>query len=766
MLDVFNCIVEKHNLWMVLLAAVICAFSVVTTLQAFGRGLKNTGRSRTIWLSAAGGVSGSGVWATHFVAMLAYSPSLPIQYGVSGTIVSLLIGMLGAAAGFHVAALGRGRPLIGGALVGLSVAAMHYVGIGAIESIFSIQWNWTFVVASVAISVAGSSTAIWMNQRRGPLQSWMGAEVLFLVAIVGLHFTGMTAVKLIPDLSARVSPQLLSRPTLAVLVGGMVFLILFAALVLIFIETQSRRVSMGALQVAFQGVPSGVALCDPYGKIVLWNGSFEALLRPLGVKIEKGMDRADLLHAASDGGEHCIDGLIEFEAALASVHAPWEGELPDGQWLRIENQILANKSVITVISDVTNLRSWADTMREARENAEAATQAKSDFLANMSHEIRTPLNGVLGMIQAMEQDELSPIQRQRVKIARDSGNALLHTLNDILDLAKVQAGRLELELASFDAGEVGESVCAAFAGVAANKGLTLGLEIEPAARGWWLGDALKLRQILSNLIANAIKFTLEGGVTLALAYEDKQLVFRVKDTGIGIDPGDALRLFEKFAQADNSTTRKFGGTGLGLAISRELVGLMNGRIWVESAIGKGASFNVAVALERGESSKTEDAVVPAYSLPLDTEAELKVLVAEDNHVNQLVLQSLLGPLNVSLTVTSNGEEAVEAFSKDQFDVVLMDIQMPQMNGIEATRMIRDMERQKGLARTPIIALTANVMRDQLDDYTLAGMDGHIAKPIEVERLYAALGAALDLGPAISLETPDVRLWHCQTKCTG
>jgi PAS domain S-box-containing protein len=396
--------------------------------------------------------------------------------------------------------------------------------------------------------------------------------------------------------------------------------------------------------------------------------------------------------------------------------------------------------VVGMFHNVTTIKAAERAAAEARDLAEAANRSKSEFLANMSHEIRTPLNGILGMTQVIEQDELSDAQRERIKVVRDSGVTLLGILNDVLDLSKIQAGRLELEPAPFDIATLASAVAGVFAGTAAAKDVTLEVRIDESAKGAWVGDSLRLRQILSNLISNGLKFTAEGGVSVEVRHEDDCLVMAVRDTGIGIAADKISTLFEKFAQEDASTTRRYGGTGLGLSICRELVELMGGRIEVESEKGVGSCFSVHLPLPRGEA--------PAASRPARREesargeAPLKVLAAEDNMTNQLVLRSLLAPVGADLTLVPDGAEAVEAFRAGHFDVILMDIQMPVMNGVEATLAIRALEAAEGRRRTPILSLSANAMTHQVEDYAAAGMDGSVAKPIEVEKLYAALDQVL------------------------
>jgi PAS domain S-box-containing protein len=398
--------------------------------------------------------------------------------------------------------------------------------------------------------------------------------------------------------------------------------------------------------------------------------------------------------------------------------------------------------VVGMFHNVTTIKAAERASAEARDLAEAANRSKSEFLANMSHEIRTPLNGILGMTQVIEQDELSDAQRERIKVVRESGVTLLGILNDVLDLSKIQAGRLELEPAPFDIADLTAAVTGVFAGTAAAKDISLDAQIDRSAEGVWIGDSLRLRQILSNLVSNGLKFTGEGGVTVQVRHESGALVLAVKDTGIGIAGDKIDTLFEKFSQEDASTTRRYGGTGLGLSICRELVELMDGRIEVESEKGVGSCFSVHLPLPRGDRAAATGARPARREESARGEAPLKVLAAEDNMTNQLVLRSLLAPVGVDLTLVADGAEAVEAFRAGDFDVILMDIQMPVMNGVEATLAIRALEEAEGRRRTPILSLSANAMTHQVEDYVAAGMDGSVAKPIEVEKLYAALDQVL------------------------
>ena len=369
---------------------------------------------------------------------------------------------------------------------------------------------------------------------------------------------------------------------------------------------------------------------------------------------------------------------------------------------------------------------------------EAANAAKSTFLATMSHEIRTPLNGVLGMAQAMEADELSALQRGRLEVIRESGNALLVILNDILDLSKIEAGKLEMEDIEFDLSAVCNSLSSVFAQLAQKKGISFVFDLTNAA-GLYRGDPTRVRQILYNLASNAVKFTEAGEVGVIARREQGILNIVVHDTGIGMSEATKSSLFTKFNQAEASTTRRFGGTGLGLAICRQLAQLMGGEISVSSIEGQGSRFEVSLPLAY-LGAAPEESKAGGSDLEQPITCALRVLVAEDNATNLFVLRTLLRQFGIEPTMMENGREAVDAWLRESFDVVLMDVQMPEMDGPTAVREIRRLEAEIGRARTPIIALTANAMAHQVKEYELGGMDGFIAKPIEVKKLYDALAS--------------------------
>lgn len=516
------------------------------------------------------------------------------------------------------------------------------------------------------------------------------------------------------------------------------------------------RESENKIRIILDNSAAGITLTDDQERIVSWNKFTEELF---------GMKKKDLYlkHVS------CLYPKEEWEKIrtanirkIGSMHhmetkiVRKTGEIID---IDLSVNVLndAEKNIIGsvgIMQDITKQKRTQEMLIQAKLAAEEANSAKSLFLANMSHEVRTPINTVIGMIDLTLDTALNAEQKENLEVAKDASVNLLSLLNDILDLSRVEAGKIRLEDIEFHLHNVANSVTKGMSVLAKNKNLETILIIHKDVPELILGDPVRLRQVLVNLINNALKFTLKGKITTEIKVASRtgsevMLLFSVIDEGIGIPKDKQDKIFDIFAQADDSTTRRFGGTGLGLAISKRLVEMMGGRIWVESEVSKGSTFNFTATFKLVK----ESALNSVSDIDLEAIDEkfmeeqlrgLKVLLAEDNLVNQKIAVKLLEKQGWTVSAVENGQDAVNRVLTDNFDVVLMDANMPVLDGLEATRLIRDNERKTG-KHVPIIALTARAMQEDRGRCLNAGMDGYVTKPIDRKELFLTIGKIVSKG---------------------
>jgi signal transduction histidine kinase/NO-binding membrane sensor protein with MHYT domain len=605
MLKIYLCISTQHDWRLVLAAAVVCACATLATFFLYSKVPAFPLGRRLMWLGLTGLVAGSGIWTTHSVAMLAFKTGLPTGYTVLGALGSFGVAALCTGLGFAISSSPRLTShrrlaaLAGGVVVGLGICLTHYVGMSGYRTAGELSWNAPYVAASVLIGaiLAAAALSVASPGCTGRRQ-WIGAALLTL-GIVGMHFTGMAAVTILPDSAVAVPASLMSDPMMAACAIAGAVLIMLTVLAGAMFDAAGHSRALKHLSEAFYVMPESMCFYDADERLVVWNTRFAEDWNHTGPLVA-GLAYEDMIRASIVNGGYSMSAgreselLAERVAAFRTGNSSSELMARDGRWLRVTHRRTASGGTVTMGVDITALKQAEAAMAQARDDAQAANRIKSEFLANMSHELRTPMNGIMVMNTLMLGTNLGSQQRKFAETVQTSAEALLAILNDILDVSKLEAGKVELEEVDFSLPAVADDVIALMRPRAEEKGIAICQDLDEGAGRLLRGDPGRIRQVLLNLMSNAVKFT-DGGSVLVRARSRRAadlntLRIEIRDTGIGLTAEAKSKLFQTFQQADGSITRRFGGTGLGLSISRQLVRLMGGDIGMEDRPGGGCIF--------------------------------------------------------------------------------------------------------------------------------------------------------------------------------
>jgi two-component system sensor histidine kinase/response regulator len=761
--------IGHYNDGLVALSVLIAMFASYAALDLAGRTRAARGTRRWMWLTGGATAMGLGIWAMHYIGMLAFHLPVPVLYDVPTVVVSLLAAIAASAVALFVVSRNKltvSSAVAGSIVMGSGIAAMHYIGMAAMRLPAMHHYDRRLVALSVALAIVISLVALiltFLFRDEVKVSSWrkVGSALLMGAAIPVMHYTGMaaasfTSAPLMGDVSRAVS---ISAVGVVGISSVTVVVLAFAILTSIIdrrfsSQTLELESSEHRYRMLFERSLAGVYMSTLDGDILDVN---DACFRIFGYasREEHMAHNASELWFDAESRQEFVARLLSLKS-LASSERRYRRKDGTPVWVLesvtlLEGQKGAPSVIEGTMIDITTRREAEQEMHRAKEAAESANQAKSEFLANMSHEIRTPMNGVVGMTELLLQTELTAEQREYADLVLKSADSLLTVINDILDFSKVESRKLQLETIDFVLRTAIEEVADLLADRAQSKGVETACLIHHALPVVVRGDPGRLRQILTNLLGNAIKFTEMGEVVLraklaADSGHDVTVRFDISDTGIGISPENMNRLFQSFSQADGSTTRKFGGTGLGLVISKSLAELMGGEIGVESEPGKGSTFWFTVRLGK----------IPADQIVIPTPREdlrgLRALAVDDNQTNLQLVRAQTHSWGMECDVATNGLQALEMIAGSRqrpYDVAILDMQMPEMDGLELARAIK---RDPSNARMKLVLMTSMAQRGHAARSEQAGIAGFLNKPVRQAQLYDCLRTVIGPSSQASPET--------------
>jgi PAS domain S-box-containing protein len=759
----------SYDYRLIMVSAVISILAAYSALDLAGRVTAARGIARYVWLTCGAVAIGMGVWSANYIALSALRLPVPVLYDWQTVLLSMAEAISVSGVALFVVSrktMGAASAIVGSVVMGCGLSWMHSIAIEAMRLPAIPRYSHALVALSIVLAVVVSRVALsLLYSLRHTAASWDGrkggAALSIGVAMPVINFVAMAAVKFIPSASASWVPvYTINISALSVAGVSVITFVVLGMAILLSVADWRYWTEQQLLDAFLENIPDRVYFKDLESRFIRISRSKAITLgldRP-----EQAIHKTDADHFHS---AHASRALADEQEIIRTgkpiVSKEEEVVWPDGHstWVLANKAPLRNRQghivgTMGISHDITE-RKLAErevaakaaelalanaALERLAEAAKAASQAKGDFLANMSHEIRTPLNGIIGMTELALETELTREQREYIETVKLSSDSLLNVINDILDFSKIEAGKMDLEEIEFDLHDCIEGALKTLALRADEKGLELLCEVAPEVKETLVGDPGRVRQILINLIGNAVKFTSEGEVGLkvhAELIEDKYVTlhFTVSDTGVGIAPAKVKSIFESFSQADTSTTREFGGTGLGLTISQRLVEMMGGRIWVESEVGVGSRFHFTARLR-------SDVVQHPAQGPVDTEIlrGVKVLIVDDNRTNRRILNGMLGRWGMNPSDASDGEQALQVLSAAQagdeaFDLVLTDMHMPKMDGFA---FVEKINQNPGLCTATIMMLTSGGQRGDAARCGAMSIAAYLLKPVRKTELREAI----------------------------